>query len=175
FGDNAMPLPGASTGGASSSIFLNDPKGLFQSRGIRAGDFVRDDTEGIFVRVIEVVSETKLKTEAVGNWSGDAYSFFTPVAGGQKDVIQGGAGDDWIYGQDGNDDLSGGANDDWIFGGTGADVIKGEGGNDHLFGNSDPDQLFGGPGDDYLEGGPGNDTAKGSTGMDTMVGGHGSA
>ncbi|MCB1532175.1 MAG: type I secretion C-terminal target domain-containing protein [Alphaproteobacteria bacterium] len=52
---------------------------------------------------------------------------------GAADTISGGAGDDMIYGYDGDDILSGDADNDVIFGGAGSDTINGGTGNDVLF------------------------------------------
>ena len=49
------------------------------------------------------------------------------------DVIEGGAGHDWLVGRGGNDYLLGGSGDDTLEGGTGADVLEGGRGNDVLY------------------------------------------
>ncbi|MDU8928929.1 hypothetical protein RXV86_16165 [Alisedimentitalea sp. MJ-SS2] len=79
--------------------------------------------------------------------------------------MEGGAENDFLFGEEDND---------VIRGGTGDDVIEGEGGDD---------TLFGGPGADYLDGGAGNDSLDGTNGaltggtdgleFDTLVGGEG--
>ena len=84
-----------------------------------------------------------------------------------NDIIDGGEGDDSLYGQ-GKDDI--------IFGGIGNDTIWGDDdeanlpvanhGKDFLFGGAGKDQLVGGGGDDYLEGGIENDTIWGGAGND---------
>lgn len=84
-----------------------------------------------------------------------------------NDVIDGGSGDDHLYGQGG---------DDIIIGGTGKDLIWGDDeesrlpssyhGNDFLFGGADDDVIIGGEGADYLEGGTGNDIIVGGGGND---------
>ncbi|MBK8384822.1 MAG: hypothetical protein IPL11_03780 [Candidatus Accumulibacter sp.] len=89
--------------------------------------------------------------------------------GGGADSIRGGTGDDFIGGDgyyydgdvpsDGNDTLDGGAGNDTIHGGGGADSIRGgtADGNDMLYGDFGNDTLAGGLGFDTLEGGEGND------------------
>ncbi len=117
-------------------------------------------------------------------------------------VIDGGDGDDRIYGSDRGDNLSGGAGDDrlvggrlddWISGGEGNDVIDAGGGsgnvlaggagNDKLIGadgmsadpvNSGSDWLLGGDGDDQLAGRGGDDFLDGGVGDDSLDGGKGS-
>src|SRR5437764_1506430 len=89
--------------------------------------------------------------------------------GGGDDRIFGGAGDDIIFGGNGNDDLRGGPGNDAISTGPGfgADLAIGGDGNDFLVGGDDGVEYFGGPGDDVIVdgamrsegifGGPGDD------------------
>ncbi|ABD56598.1 Hint domain-containing protein [Jannaschia sp. CCS1] len=88
---------------------------------------------------------------------------------GNDDTIEGGAGNDEIYGEEGNDVLDGGADNDTLFGGDGDDSVQGGAGqdsliggqgNDTLVGGDDADWIFGGSGDviDGGEGGDDNDT-----------------
>ncbi len=51
-----------------------------------------------------------------------------------------------------NDDLNGGDGDDNLYGGTENDSLKGGDGKDRLFGGSGNNSLFGGDGDDTLNG-----------------------
>ncbi|WP_323690456.1 calcium-binding protein [Rhizobium sp. AN95] len=106
--------------------------------------------------------------------------------------MNGGAGDDQIYGGDlgndlfggaGNDLLIGGKLDDWLFGGDGddvllsggglGDVLDGGSGNDRLLGDDSEDWLSGGTGDDVLRGFAGNDILEGGAGRDILIGGDG--
>lgn len=64
------------------------------------------------------------------------------------DTIDGGAGDDWIYGYGGADVLTGGTGVDVIFGGAGDDTIDG---------GADSGTLVGGTGTDTITGGTAND------------------
>lgn len=68
---------------------------------------------------------------------------------GGNDTINGGDGNDVIFGQGGKDTIHGDNNDDYIDGGSG---------NDTLFGDAGNDTLIGGVGTDTLNGGAGNDT-----------------
>lgn len=88
---------------------------------------------------------------------------------GGIDIIDGGAGDDTIYG-----DPAGGVGDDQLFGGTGNDIIYGVGGNDRLEGGDGNDQLDGGDGNDLLYGGLHNDLMQGGGGGDRLYGDNGS-
>jgi len=70
-------------------------------------------------------------------------------AEGLNDTIDGGAGDDFLFGMFGDDTILGGEGDDVISGGSGNDSLSGNAGND-TFGMDD--------GDDTISGGTGNDT-----------------
>ncbi|MEI2677291.1 MAG: calcium-binding protein [Burkholderiaceae bacterium] len=120
-----------------------------------------------------------------------------------NDSIDGGFGEDLIWGEGGQDSLAGGSGNDQIFGdgsasdlrpelhgvdvidgGAGNDTILGGGGNDILQGGEDNDWLAGEnqlaaeetttlTGDDVLLGGAGADTLLGGAGADQLDGGAG--
>lgn len=79
-------------------------------------------------------------------------------------AIDGGTGDDRLFGKNGDDLLSGNEGDDRLFGGDGNDTVQGGQGND---------TLKGGQGDDVLTGGEGNDILKGVAGNNILSGGAG--
>ncbi|MCO6384069.1 calcium-binding protein [Oceanicola sp. 502str15] len=98
------------------------------------------------------------------------------------DVLIGGEGNDQILGRDGNDFIDGGAGNDnlpgangndEIHGGTGDDLIGGGDGDDALFGDDGRDEIAGGQGHDLLDGGTGNDTLTAGYGSDRVFGGDG--
>ena len=120
-----------------------------------------------------------------------------------NDVLSGGAGIDYIYGEIGHDVLLGGDGDDWLmgdrvnhpqmlpdgFGGynelpavaiIGGNTVQVHG-DDKLYGGAGLDHLFGGGGDDLLYGGEGDDQLFGDDeildkqyhGNDTIYGGAG--
>ena len=91
------------------------------------------------------------------------------------DTIDGGAGNDLIFGQDdddlidggtGNDTIDGGIDEDTIFGGTGADSIIGGQGDDLIDAGFDTDA-------DVLRGNEDADTFTGATAGDSVFGGSG--
>jgi CshA-type fibril repeat protein len=98
--------------------------------------------------------------ETVDNWP---FSPLTPAQlvpvdddpDNDKDVVDGGAGDDLI--RTGDD----------------ADIIKGGTGNDNIDGGLDDDDIEGNEGDDYIIGGHGSDTIDGGAGNDEIYGGLG--
>ncbi len=101
---------------------------------------------------------------------------------GGEDFIRGGAGDDRIAGfasddtlfaEDGADRIVAGAGDDYIDAGSGDDRAWGEDGNDELLGGLGSDELYGGEGVDYLDGAAGNDFLITDAGADEAYGGSG--
>ncbi len=94
----------------------------------------------------------------------------TISGGAGNDTIRGGALGDTLDGGSGNDDIQGEDGWDFITGGTGNDVITGGTGNDNLFGNENEDVISGGDGDDHLWGGFGNDVMHGDAGDDLLIG-----
>ncbi len=59
----------------SSATILVDHDAQFVTEGVKIGDLVRSLSEGVFVKVTEIISETMLETEAITSWSGDQYTF----------------------------------------------------------------------------------------------------
>ncbi|SDD68353.1 calcium-binding protein [Ruegeria marina] len=86
------------------------------------------------------------------------------------DVLDGGDGEDGLYGLQGNDILRGFGGGDFLFGGIGRDTLSGGEGSDELYGGAGNDALFGGAGADQIHGQSGNDTLWGGLGNDTLVG-----
>ncbi|KQT55411.1 hypothetical protein ASG52_24725 [Methylobacterium sp. Leaf456] len=84
------------------------------------------------------------------------------------DRLEGGCGDDVLYGQAGHDDLFGDEDNDRLDGGDGQDCLVGGAGNDNLIGGRDTDVLEGGSGNDRLDGGAGFDLIFGGDGADTV-------
>lgn len=76
--------------------------------------------------------------------------------------VFGGAGDDTIYGGQGNQLLSGDDGDDALFLGIGVDTA---------FGGSGNDVIHGGTGAQILDGGSGKDTIRGGAGAQLLMGG----
>ncbi|MGB0958804.1 MAG: Hint domain-containing protein [Halocynthiibacter sp.] len=80
---------------------------------------------------------------------------FTPLPSttdAQADIIDGGLGNDTIFGEGGDDNITGGSGDDIIDGGLGADTIDGGADNDQIYGAGGADNITGGSGDDVIYG-----------------------
>jgi len=72
------------------------------------------------------------------------------AAVGGDDSIDGGTGNDAIYGAGGADKLTGGAGNDKLFGGGGNDALAGGKGNDRLTGGAGVNKYSGGGGNDSI-------------------------
>lgn len=82
-----------------------------------------------------------------------------------NDIISGGDGDDFIYAGDGNNIVSGDGGSDYIVTGSGIDIISGGSGNDTIYAGDGDDILTGGDGADFIAG-------EGSTKGDETVDGN---
>lgn len=71
------------------------------------------------------------------------------------------------------ENLEGGTGNDALYGDAGVNVLNGNAGNDQLYGLAGEDVLAGGTGNDFLQGGPGNDILSGGPDKDTLAGGIG--
>ncbi|MFK5635468.1 MULTISPECIES: peroxidase family protein [unclassified Ornithinimicrobium] len=117
-------------------------------------------------------------------WNGDEH---IEIHGNRTlaDRMQGGQGDDSLFGYGGNDRIEGGSGNDSILGGPGDDILTDSFGDDNIKGGDGNDAIDGGPGVDLLLAGAGNDfvskpldnsdgaTAFLGTGNDIFIGGPG--
>ena len=100
------------------------------------------------------------------------------IEGGRgNDTIWGDDDEDRLYGQDGDDTIRGGRRDDRIYGGDDDDLIYGESGDDVIYGDGNStssdngdDVIYGGDGDDRIFGGPDDDYIKGEDDDDRIYG-----
>jgi Ca2+-binding RTX toxin-like protein len=104
----------------------------------------------------------------------------TIYGGESRDTVTGGFGNDRIEGRGGDDLLLGGYGNDRIHGGDGNDLVLAGPGDDSISGDQGDDRLFGESGNDWLgafsEGPsdePGNDLLVGGPGEDSLMGGSG--
>lgn len=102
----------------------------------------------------------------------DAHS----LEGDVGNVIEGGAGNDYVAAGSGADSVHGGDDDDLIKGMHGNDVLFGDAGNDKVYGDGPQGNYvertaFDQHGRDMLVGGTGNDTLVGQGGSDELYGG----
>lgn len=152
-GPGINALAGGSGTDALASFVLDGsgPDGVSISDGGREGDRIFGGPGGDFL---------------VG---GDDTAFDTVLGGGGNDwvisgrVVSGPTGDG-LAGQDG---------DDAVIGGAAEDGVQGDRGNDYLDGQDSRDNVRGGPGADYMLGGAGNDLMEDGTSRDYVDGGPG--
>ena len=105
-----------------------------------------DDTEEVTVTVPDIV-------HLIGSGMADVLA-----GDSRNNMIQGGGGDDMIFGG------PGGSYDD----SDNEDTLMGQGGNDKIYGGKGDDTLDGGMGNDLLVGGSGDDTYMGGAGNDMI-------
>ena len=109
--------------------------------------------------------------------SGGGLRFGSLVEGDQfvpaSDYIDAGAGNDFIFGQQGADTIDAGDGNDIVYGGLGGDTVVGGHGDDLIFGDAGDDSLYGNDGSDTMYGGIGNDSIYGGTGNDFLIGNDG--
>lgn len=86
-----------------------------------------------------------------------------------KVTILGGNGADTITNWGVAASMNGGAGNDLIWGDSGKDTLSGGSNNDKLHGEEGNDKLYGGTGNDTLWGGSGNDSLWGNAGSDTFI------
>ena len=79
--------------------------------------------------------------------------------GAEGDILNGGNGNDHLFGNFQNPQFPEDDGDDILNGGDGDDHLVGNGADDTLNGGAGNDSLTGGQGSDLFEGGPGTDTA----------------
>lgn len=119
-----------------------------------------------------------------GRGGNDNFSHSTSLncwmyGGDGADRLTGGFGQDVIYGEGGDDQISDQSTratanwDNYLFGGDGNDWILGSWGNDQISGGADNDSLYGSDGIDYLWGEDGSDLLEGGNGNDALWGGNG--
>ncbi|MEM6682751.1 MAG: calcium-binding protein, partial [Pseudomonadota bacterium] len=91
----------------------------------------------------------------------------------ERDFIFGGRGSDEIAALGGADFANGGPDYDFVSGGSDEDLVIGSTGDDILAGDSGTDTVLGGDGDDYVLGNQGDDRIAGGAGADILAGGEG--
>ena len=100
-----------------------------------------------------------LRAIANGGDGNDTLGSPTTVGGvSANDTLNGGNGDDALFGGAGNDTFDGGSGSDGLFGGAGNDTLQGGAGPDEYFGGPDNDLLLPLYDPDEFSGGSGFDT-----------------
>ncbi|WP_119978860.1 type I secretion C-terminal target domain-containing protein, partial [Shewanella algidipiscicola] len=157
-GDQVSNQPGSDTidGGAGNDIIFGDV--------VRFDNIQGQGFNAIKTYVAGKLGQTEVTNAEIHNYIRDnATEFDSSSSNDRADAINGGEGNDTLFGQGGDDELNGGSGNDLLFGGTG---------NDELIGGAGEDVLIGGLGDDTLTGGVDADTfvwQQGDTGTDHIT------
>ena len=114
------------------------------------------DSEGRLIEIAEGLEIIDINIASQGGGMSSDVVNFTDDDNGN--VIDGAAGNDFLYGKGGDDTLNGYYGRDYLYGDDGNDTIIAGAGNDYLYGRNDNDYLDGGTGTDQLYGEAGNDT-----------------
>lgn len=123
------------------------------------GDYLSiDDTFGTITGNVGMQVVMNVEQIIAGN-GGDIINLAHDTYTYGDVTILGGAGDDILWANVGNDTITGA---------NGNDIIDGGPGDDNLNGNNDNDQIFGGEGNDRLDGGAGDDILYGGTDLGLM-------
>ena len=109
-----------------------------------------------------ITVQNYFRNEAKGNYQVDFIEFTDGTRLNVQDIKKltqtGTDGDDELYAYSNEDTvLNGGLGNDSLFGANGNDTLIGGDGNDRIYGGAGNDVLTGGTGNDYLEGGSGSD------------------
>ncbi|MBP1920954.1 calcium-binding protein, partial [Youngiibacter multivorans] len=157
------------SGNAGDDLIAGDNASLDTLNGDNAGNRYVTATGPVYL------ADGSVNVGGMMGYPGDAPFWFEfgielnhlGIAG--NDDINGGAGEDMIFGQDGNDNIDGDLDDDYIEGGSGTDTIYGGLGQDDIIGGSS--NLFGfelaeerSDGSDTIFGGEGTDTGRNTVG-----------
>lgn len=120
------------------------------------------------------VSSVVLSTLTInGDAGADTITAASSTPGSLRLVMNGGVGEDTIFGGSGNETINGGEDDDLLSGGGGSDLISGDAGADMIGGEDGNDTISGGDGNDSITGGNGDDSVSAGNDNDTVDGGAG--
>ena len=117
----------------------------------------------------QVAAQAQIRWEALFTRGGDDTIICEDTGG----LAIAGAGNDHVQGAWAADIVEGGSGNDTVFGHAEDDELMGDGGADLLLGELGHDLLLGGARDDVQSGGEGNDAIAGEDGADQLIGGAG--
>ncbi|MET0119288.1 MAG: retention module-containing protein, partial [Sedimenticola sp.] len=175
-----VDLDGSET--LSDIVVTNLPAGAQLSAGVDNGGgswtLSSDQLSGLLLTVPATapdnfdVTVTVTATEWQGAGSSTVTNTFSVSLADHSgdDLLDGGSGNDYLYGRGGDDVLEDGTGRDRLYGDAGNDVLRGGIDNDVLYGGEGVDSLYGEEGADTLRGGAGEDTLEGGTGRDRLYG-----
>lgn len=116
---------------------------------------------GQILSTVTIAGNTQINSIVINGGSLDASRWaFVNWSSFDSITVNGGGGNDRVFGSSVNDIVNGGNGADRISGLAGSDTIDGGAGNDMLIGGGGDDILIGGAGFDKIYGGIGNDTLR---------------
>ncbi len=118
---------------------------------------------GVALRTFTAIKVTSIQVNSLGG--NDEIHLETLAIPGK---LNGGLGNDLIYGSGAADRINGDAGDDTIYAGAGNDTVYGDSGRDKLFGQEGKDLLVGGAAKDVIRGGPDKDRITATIGVDDI-------
>ena len=162
------------TGSATVQQFASVRNGLLRVNGSSAADVIGvgrrgNDYHVTVNRVTRIFSAASVSSIQVYGYDDSDVIQFSPT-GVIGAYIEGGNGNDSIYGGAGDDVINAGPGNDTVFTGNGTNRVAGGDGNDSITGGDGRDRLFGGAGNDVINGGAGRDIISGDEGNDILVG-----
>jgi uncharacterized protein YkwD len=165
---------GGGGGGGDTPTFAALANGKLTVTGTASGDAIALSVSAGVLSVTQngqTLTFTANQVTAVEIYAGGGDDRVTIGTGVIGSYVDGGAGDDRLFGGDNADSLTGGAGADLLDGGGGNDRLNGAGGKDKLLGGAGNDRVLGGDGPDRLFGDGGNDTLDGGASIDRLWGG----
>ena len=171
-----------SNGGSSSKLSVKTQFNLSCRGGAKTYTF--DASTITSIRILgcgcdddlKVSSNIKIPTTIDGGagndriWGGGGNDTIVDLSGNNQ--IWGGNGNDVITTGSGNDNIDAGAGNDIVYAGAGNDCVLGGDGNDIIVGGAGNDTIDGGKGRDFLIGGTGADNIKGGDDDDILIAGY---
>ncbi len=147
--------------GQDGVSYVDADSGVLVDLGLQSGS--GGFAQGDIYSAVEHAAGSRFDDQMIGSAVGNTF-----VADAGNDSLFGIDGDDALFGGLGNDSIDGGNNDDVLQGDEGNDTIIGGHGNDVLRGGDGDDSLDGGTEDDLIETGNGNDSVQGGDGDDII-------
>jgi len=161
FGDNNVGTP--ATGASAKMGVVSVGSGTEVQRTATGGASFQFTTFNGITNIKYLGASTPLTYGVAFETSGDLHNTQDVQidGGGGNDLLFGAGGQDFIQGGTGNDRIAGFAEDDTLGGEDGNDQIIAGGGDDYVDGGAGDDKLWGEGGNDGLWGGAGNDVVFG--------------
>ncbi len=142
-------LIGGMPAGASLSAGINNGNGTWSVAKVQLnGLTLTASNASDFNLLVTATSQEATGSTAVAS---STFSVSFDRSTGGDDQLNGGSGNDSLYGNAGNDTLTGGSGNDQLWGGLGNDTLNGDANDDRLYCDAGNDKMNGGNGFDTLD------------------------